>query len=279
MTHNGITEELKIDKVEECPRMSIMVGAAQSLGQRYDHNEDSIFVLNSLLSSDNNFLPFGLFMVCDGMGGHEKGEEASALAISVMSDHILRTLYLPMANPFGFSQPEPIQEVIESGLSLINKQLIAKVPEGGTTMTSVILLGNYLTLGHVGDSRAYLISGDGILEQISQDQTLVQRLVDLGQLTVEEGKNYPRRNVLYSALGQNETLETQIITKKIPQDGYIFLCSDGVTTCVDDDTIRTIILGSEDPQSACEKLVAIANEAGGPDNISAIVIQIQPKSA
>lgn len=276
MTHNGITEELDLNVSEVRPRVCLTVGASQSVGLRYDHNEDSIFVLNSLLSSDKNNLPFGLFIVCDGMGGHEKGEEASALAISVMSDHVLRSLYLPMANPYGFSQPEPIQEVIESGLNLINKKLLAKVPEGGTTMTAIILLGNYFTLGHVGDSRAYLISSDGIMEQISKDQTLVQRLVDLGQLTEEEGRNYPRRNVLYSALGQSDTLETQIITKKIPEDGFILLCSDGVTTCVDDDTIRTIILGSKDPQSACEKLVTIANEAGGPDNISAIVIQIHP---
>lgn len=276
MEQNGITDELKNTQVEDCPHVTLTIGGSQSVGQRYDHNEDSIFVMNSFLSSDKNKLPFGLMIICDGMGGHENGEEASSLAVSVMSEHILRSLYLPMVNPHGFTQPEPIQEVIESGLNLINKQLVAKVPEGGTTMTAVILMGNYLTMGHVGDSRAYLISPEGIMEQISHDQTLVQRLVDLGQLTEEEGRHYPRRNVLYSALGQSETLETQIITQRIPEDGYVFLCSDGVTTCIDDDTIRSIILSSDNPQSACEKLVTIANEAGGPDNISAIIVQIHP---
>ena len=274
MEQNGTTEELKIEQGEVCPRVELRIGATQSVGQRYDHNEDSMFVMNSLLSSDKNLLQFGLFIVCDGMGGHEKGEEASSLAVSVMSEHILRSLYLPMANPHGFGQPEPIQEVLESGLKLINKQLVANVPEGGTTMTALILMGNYLTLGHVGDSRAYLISPEGVMEQLSHDQTLVQRLIDLGQLTEEEGKHYPRRNVVYSALGQSETLDTQIITQKAPQEGFIFLCSDGITTCLDDDTIRSIILGSDDPQRATDKLVAVANEAGGPDNISAIVVQI-----
>ena len=275
MEQKDTTEQLKFEQKEICPRLELTLGATQSVGQRYDHNEDSIFVMNSLLSTDNNFLPFGLFIVCDGMGGHEKGEEASSLAVSVMSEHILRSLYLPMANPSGFGQPEPIQEVIESGLKLINRQLVAKVPEGGTTMTALVLMGNYLSLGHVGDSRAYLLSPEGIMEQLSHDQTLVQRLIDLGQLTEEEGKHYPRRNVVYSALGQSETLETQIITRKAPEDGYLFLCSDGVTTCLDDDTIRSIILGSDDPQSASDKLVAVANEAGGPDNISALVVQIR----
>jgi serine/threonine protein phosphatase PrpC len=273
----GNTEEMNSTVLAETyPKLTMRVGVCQSVGQRYDHNEDSIYVMNSLLSSDKNMFPFGLFIVCDGMGGHEKGEEASSLAVNVMSEHIIRSLYLPMVNPHGFSQPEPIQEVIESGLNLINKQLVANVPEGGTTMTAVVVMGNYLTLGHVGDSRAYLLSSGGKLEQISKDQTLVQRLVDLGQLTEEEGKSYPRRNVLYSALGQSETLETQIITKKIPDEGFIFLCSDGITTCVGDDTIKTIILDAKDPQNACEKLINAANEAGGPDNISAIVVQIIP---
>lgn len=277
MGRQGSTEELgNVGAVENRPHMSMAVGACQSMGQRYDHNEDSIFIMNTLLSSDKNLFPFGLFIVCDGMGGHEKGEEASSLAVNVMSEHIIRSLYLPMVHPHEFSQPEPIQEVIESGLNLINKQLVANVPEGGTTMTAVVVMGNYVTLGHVGDSRAYFISADEKVEQISKDQTLVQRLVDLGQLTEEEGKSYPRRNVLYSALGQSETLETQIVTKKIPIGGYIFLCSDGVTTCVGDDTIKTIILDAKNPQIACDKLVDAANEAGGPDNISAIVVQIIP---
>ena len=271
MEQRATTEQLR---AEVKPHITMTVGACQSVGRRYDHNEDSIFVMNSLLSSDKNLLPFGLYIICDGMGGHEKGEEASSLAINVMVEHVLRSLYLPMVNPKEFSQPDPIQEVIESGLNLINKQLVAKVPDGGTTMTVIILMGNYLTLGHVGDSRAYLINQDGYMEQLSQDQTLVQRLVDLGQLSEEEGRSYPRRNVLYSALGQNETLETQIITRKAPQDGYLFLCSDGINACVEDDTIRSIILGSTNPQEACDKLVDVANEAGGPDNISTILVKI-----
>jgi serine/threonine protein phosphatase PrpC len=274
MEEKSATEELKLRQFEVCPRMQVTVGATQSVGQRYDHNEDSIFVMNSLLSTNQDTFPFGLYIVCDGMGGHEKGEEASALAVRIMSEHILKSLYLPMVNPHSFSQPEPMQEVIETGLRLINRQLVAKVPEGGTTMTVVVLMGDYLTLGHVGDSRAYLISPEGIIEQISHDHTLVQRLIDLGQLTEEEGRHYPRRNVVYSALGQSETLETQLITQRAPEDGYLFICSDGINTCLDDDTIRSVILSSDAPQGASDKLVTIANEAGGPDNISAIVVKI-----
>jgi protein phosphatase len=141
-------------------------------------------------------------------------------------------------------------------------------------MTTVVIMGDYMTLGHVGDSRAYLITGDQTMEQISLDQTLAQRLVDLGQLTPEEGKLYPRKNILYSALGQSDTLDTLIITRKTPETGYIFICSDGVTSCIDDDTIRAVIRNEKTPQSACDKLVGLANEAGGPDNISAILVKL-----
>ncbi|HET60405.1 MAG TPA: serine/threonine-protein phosphatase [Chloroflexi bacterium] len=256
------------------PAMAFTVGACQSYGKRYDHNEDSIFTMDTLLATDNGILNFGLFIVADGMGGHAKGEEASSRAIQAMVEHVLRHLFLPMVNPAGFSQPEPVQEVLENGMRRINEQLLVEIPDGGTTMTAMIILGNYLTIGHAGDSRAYLIDEQGDLEQLTKDQTLVQRLVDLGQLSLEEGRNYNQKNVLYSALGQNESVDIQLSTRRIPQAGYLILCSDGVTVCVDDDTIKSIVSSSAHPQEASERLIADANAAGGPDNISAIVIKV-----
>lgn len=256
------------------PTMGFTIGACQSFGKRYDHNEDSIFTMDTLLSTDNGILNFGLFIVADGMGGHARGEEASARAIQAMVEHVLRHLFIPMVNPAGFGQPEPIQEVLENGMHRINEKLLVELPDGGTTMTAMIILGKYLTIGHVGDSRAYLINEHDELEQLTKDQTLVQRLVDLGQLSLEEGRNYTQKNLLYSALGQNESVDAQLSTRKVPSAGYIVLCSDGVTACLDDDTIKNIVDTSPHPQTASEKLIAEANAAGGPDNISAIVIKI-----
>lgn len=268
-------EQASKSTIEEVqPSAAFTVGACQSYGKRYDHNEDSIFTMDTVLSTDKGILNFGLFIVADGMGGHAKGEEASSRAIQAMVEHVLRHLFIPMVNPAGFSQPEPIQEVIENGMRRINEQLLVEVPDGGTTMTAMVILGNYLTIGHVGDSRAYLIDEQGELEQLTKDQTLVQRLVDLGQLSLEEGRHSSQKNVLYSALGQNESFDAQLSTRKVPQTGYILLCSDGVTVCVDDDTIKSIVSTSAHPQEASERLIANANEAGGPDNISAIVIKV-----
>ena len=146
-------------------------------------------------------------------------------------------------------------------------------PDGGTTLTCAFLLGTNAFLAHVGDSRAYLISRNTI-RQITTDHSLVNRLIELGQITPEEAKTHPQSNVLYRALGRPGNLEVDTYLQSLPDDSALLLCSDGLWGMVPDDEILDIITMAPSPQLACRRLIARANEHGGEDNITAVLTQV-----
>jgi len=141
-------------------------------------------------------------------------------------------------------------------------------------VTAALVLGQQLTIAHVGDSRAYLLYNDQRMEPVTRDHSLVRRLEELGQITSAEAAVHPQRNVLYRAVGQGETLEPDMVTTPFPMGGYLLLCSDGLWGLVTDDEMRRIVYESPTMQRACQSLVNSANGAGGPDNISVILVQL-----
>ncbi|HEB64329.1 MAG TPA: serine/threonine-protein phosphatase [Chloroflexi bacterium] len=136
------------------------------------------------------------------------------------------------------------------------------------------MIGRQLTIAHVGDSRAYLITTEHGMELITRDHSMVNKLVEMGQLTAAEASEHPQRNVLYRALGQGEPLEAEVATYTLPKSGYLMLCSDGLWGVVQADEIQRIISAGPTPAEICQNLVAAANQAGGPDNISVILVQL-----
>jgi protein phosphatase len=136
------------------------------------------------------------------------------------------------------------------------------------------VFGDQLTIAHVGDSRAYTIKPDGRMEALTRDHSLVKRLEELGQLTAEEAAVHPQRNVLYRALGQGEPFDAEVTTSPLPKSGYLLICSDGLWGVISNDTIFNLISIAPSPAAACQFLVTAANTAGGPDNISAILIRL-----
>lgn len=251
----------------------LVVGSAQSTGKQRDHNEDTIFTLNSVLADGASELPFGIFIVADGMGGHQHGEIASGAAARAFADYLIRRLYLPFLNGDSDSQPESLLEVMENGVREAQHAVTRKAPGGGTTLTAALVLGEQVTLAHVGDSRAYFIYPDGRIQAITQDHSLVRRLLELGQITEDEAKIHPNRNVLYRALGQSDPFRPDIHTHPLPQPGYMLLCSDGLWGVVSDTEIFRIVSGAKDLSMACHELVEAANAGGGPDNISVVLAQ------
>jgi protein phosphatase len=149
-----------------------------------------------------------------------------------------------------------------------------EAPGSGTTLTAALVLGQQITVAHVGDSRAYFVFPDGRMEAITRDHSLVKRLEELGHITPEEAVNYPHRNVLYRALGQGEILDPDIFTLAFPQPGYLLICSDGLWGVVAEQDIVRSIVEAPNLQRACQNLVSAANTAGGPDNISVILAQL-----
>jgi protein phosphatase len=145
----------------------------------------------------------------------------------------------------------------------------------GTTLVMAYIAGGQAYVAHVGDSRAYVIN-DAQIQQITIDHSLVQRLVDTKQLTVEEARVHPQRNVIYKNLGDRAAVSPDIVRLDLQPGDRLLLCSDGLNTVVDDARIHQIVLGATSPQDACSQLIDAANAAGGPDNITAIIVQMEP---
>lgn len=249
------------------------VGWATDIGQVRQRNEDAVFVLQVEQEGGHSLEPLGLFVLADGMGGHRLGDVASALASRVVARHVIEEVLVPalMGQERGADRPA-LTEVLVDAVNRANSAVAATVPGGGTTLTCALLLGYRAYLAHVGDSRAYVVLEDH-MEQITRDHSLVDRLVELGQLTHAQAANHPQRNVLYRAVGQRGELEVDTYTRAIPPGGSLLLCSDGLWGAVDEEAIFTMVRGAASPQAACDALVRAANDAGGRDNITAILVE------
>lgn len=271
LTEKNISQEIVRQKAGVPTQM--LVGFGQSVGRQRDHNEDAIFALNTILMSGSSTLPFGLYMVADGMGGHQHGEIASSVAIRVTASHVVRKMFQPLINVIPEPPDESLQEIMQGGVMEAHRAILKQAPGGGTTITALLIMGDQMTITHVGDSRAYLIHADGRMQVLTRDHSLVKRLEELGQLTAEEAAIYPQKNVLYRALGQGEPFEPDISSLPLPHGCHLMVCSDGLWGVVNEKDIFERIQVSPDPQIACDRLIEAANEAGGPDNISVILVR------
>ncbi len=253
----------------------LSMGIAQHVGRVRTHQEDVLLVFTGELAGLEAMPSFGLFVVADGMGGHALGERASGIAARTVArttlDGILPSI---LADPtLGTDRPS-LQEVMENAMDAANRAVAVGVPDGGgTTLTCALIIGQQAVLSHVGDSRAYIITDDAF-EQLTRDHSLVQRLQELGQLSAAEAAIHPQRNVLYRAIGQGEGLEVDVDSRRLPPGAIILLCSDGLWGLVPDERILTIVRQNSSLQAGCEALVAAANAAGGPDNITAVMVKL-----
>lgn len=252
----------------------INVGYGLSSGKQRTHNEDAFFTLTTMFSFNESEIPFGLYIVADGMGGHKNGEIASELAIRTIVGYILTEIYTPMMSLNPQPSEMSYQEVFQSGIEKANNEILKNSYGGGTTVTAILVVGEQMTIAHVGDSRVYSVDEEGNLEALTRDHSLVKRLQELGQITPEEAAVHPQRNVLYRALGQGEPFEPEIISTSRPDKGSLLICSDGLWSILTQEVISEIIKSCTSPQQTCNKLIDAANDAGGPDNISAIFVEI-----
>jgi len=219
--------------------------------------------------NEDSFLASGsLAAVADGMGGHLAGEVASAAATEE-----LRSLQDGAAWRGERSAGEALKwAVMEANRRIREMAAGDKSLEGmGTTITALLSDGDVIHLAHVGDSRAYLLR-KGELSQLTEDHTLVQELVRQGKLRPEDAKRHPQGSIITRALGVDADVQVDTATFKIISGDRLLLCTDGLTGVVDQATIRNVLLRVRDPQQASERLVALANEQGGPDNITVVVL-------
>lgn len=229
------------------------------VGRRRTSNQDSGATTGRLL------------VVADGMGGHAHGEVASAVTVSALTDLDAR---LP-EDLTGVDLAEEMTNALVAATDALEQQAQAD-PEMrgmGTTVVSLLLTGEHLALAHIGDSRIYRLRS-GRIEQLTHDHTMVQQLVDEGQITAEEALSHPRRSVLMRALSTDHAPEPDLDRVPIQEGDRFLLCSDGVTAVLSDDALQDVLSTVEEPSAAVSRLIDLANEGGGPDNITAIVADV-----
>jgi serine/threonine protein phosphatase PrpC len=248
----------------------LQVGLASDPGRIRGRNEDTCLAMQFMLAQQGQApLPLGLFIIADGMGGHVKGQQASALAVQMVTKHVLNQVHLPLlSDQDGAIERAPINEVLESSMQIAHEALLHRLPTAGTTMTMALALGDDLYIAHVGDSRAYL-GERGNLRLLTRDHSMAARLLELDQTTADEAAL--QRNILYKALGQGSRVDPDILYHELDQGQYLLLCCDGLWDKVCDAHIAAIVDASPTPGNACRNLVARANESGGEDNISVII--------
>lgn len=233
--------------------MRIVAGVATDTGRVRDHNEDAYIVEPPL------------YAIADGMGGANAGEVASQLALETIGD---------MQRAGETTLDDEVREA--NRVVFVRSGEDAKFAGMGTTVTAALASANALHLVHVGDSRAYLLRA-GSLRQLTRDHTLVDRMVEAGEISRDEADVHPHRNVLIRALGTEPKVDVEALDLGLLEGDQILICSDGLHDMVTEEQIGAILdIARGAPQDAADRLVRAANRAGGIDNITAIVLEVEP---
>ena len=236
------------------------VYSGTDIGRHRSVNQDYVYVSENPVGNLPN-----LFIVADGMGGHNAGDFASAFAVQVMVDSVKEDADF---NPI---------KVIRHGIEVANYELIEQAKKSeerkgmGTTMVAATVVGNYVYVANVGDSRLYVV-GEHIT-QITKDHSLVQEMVRMGDMTEEAARNHPDKNIITRALGAEEIVNIDFFDFRLDKDSNILMCSDGLSNMVSDEEIQKIIQNESDIQEKGKTLLNLANEHGGKDNIAVVLIE------
>lgn len=235
-------------------------GVVSDIGRQRETNEDGYLVREPV------------FAVADGMGGHSAGEVASAIALATIKESL-------RAIPQEEAIPDLLIKSIEKANAVVfEKSSIEAEQRGmGTTLTVAVSLKHNFYIGHIGDSRAYLFR-DGKLTQLTEDHSLVAELVKEGVLSPTEAEVHPQRSVLTRALGIEPSVQIDVSVTDVKPHDKILLATDGLTAMLSNSEIAELLGPQQDPQRTCQKLVDVANEHGGADNITVVLLEVDQQS-
>ena len=213
-----------------------------------------------------------LCVVCDGMGGAKSGNVASTLAADVFVQEVKRTWTPDM-------DPEKLDQMLRGAVKLANftvhdqAQQFEEFMGMGTTLVAVLIQGKTATIINVGDSRCYSVKADGV-QQLTTDHSLVQMMVQRGELTPEQGKSYPGKNLITRAIGPESMVECDIFHRRLENGECLLLCTDGLSNLMDDQEILFEVEHGDNKPSSCQRLLDIAKDRGAPDNVTCVLIQV-----
>jgi PPM family protein phosphatase len=260
------------------PELRLVVAARSDVGMARKVNEDTCYS-GEFATADGKIGT--LLLVADGMGGHQAGEVASQLAAETVKAELRERLSEGVP-----SNDEAWHALLRRVALRANERIYAqsRTASGthgmGTTLTVALVAGRRTHVAHVGDSRAYLINpggvdGGGTWKQLTTDHSLVARLVDIGQLTPEQARLHPQRNMIYRSLGTDPTVEVDTLSQELAPGDTLLLCSDGLDSHVEDAELAQIVLDEPGEARACERLITLANQRGGKDNISVVIARVR----
>lgn len=235
--------------------------SATDVGQKRKMNQDYVFVSEAPVGNLPN-----LFVVADGMGGHNAGDFASS--------HAVQTLVNEIRQDADYNPVKVIRHAIETAnTEILEKALSDENLRGmGTTMVVSTIVGQYAYVANIGDSRLYVIQSQ--IQQITKDHSLVQEMVRMGELNAEQARNHPDKNIITRALGAEKTVDIDFFDLKLEHGSTILMCSDGLSNMVEDKKMEEIILNPEmELEQKGETLVSEANRNGGKDNIAIVLIE------
>jgi len=265
----------------ESGAIRVRVFGRTDVGRVREHNEDNFIVADLSRKSrslreedrDQTVGPNGLLLaVCDGMGGAAAGEVASELAINILYEKLTDTE--PPIDHDDLAR-RLVRAVEAAGLRIYSEAKLDRHHRGmGTTATAAALMDRWLFLAQVGDSRAYLLRRDRLV-QVTRDQSLVNQLIEAGQLTEEEAENFEHNNIILQALGTSDSVQVDLTFVELRKGDTLMLCSDGLSGMVRFDDLREVLTSQTEPVDACRALTERANQAGGHDNITCIVARFE----
>lgn len=213
-----------------------------------------------------------LCVVCDGMGGAKSGNVASSLAVDVFVEEVSRSWTPSMDR-------DQIDQMLESAVKLANFTVFDQAMQFeefsgmGTTLVAALIRNHHATVVNVGDSRAYKVDEDGI-RQITTDHSLVQLMVERGELTPERARTYPGKNFITRAIGTESMVQCDLFHLEVGKDTYLLLCSDGLSNMMDDQEILFEVVHGVNKERCCQRLLDIAKNRGAPDNVTSILVMI-----
>ena len=240
------------------------------VGKVRKNNED--YCMGEIIQTEDDCI--GIFALADGMGGHKKGEVASKIAVESIIDFLKENI-----SQSGGIKMDYLDDIIKQGYNYANKKIYAKALEDnscegmGTTLVVAVIYKNDVIIANVGDSRGYLLHNDD-LRKITKDHSVVEELVNANLITEEEARRHPRRNQITRAMGAEEIIIVDIFREKLEKDDILLLATDGLTGCVEDESIKNIIEQDKGIKEICQDLINEANNNSGKDNISVILSKI-----
>jgi protein phosphatase len=248
------------------------IGQRTHPGKERSANEDSMLCLSLSSVQMGASQPAGIFAIADGMGGHATGDLASSLAIQSFTEEAVLALK-SLQNRNSVENVAWLRQAVQAANQSVYNSRLQEDNDMGTTLVCGVLFNNKAYFANLGDSRVYLVR-EGSIQQLTTDHSMVQQMVTIGQITPEEARTHPQRNVIYRSLGEKQVVDADIFSQDLLPGDKLLFCSDGLNGMLDDQKIKILIQESASPQVACDYLIDAANLAGGEDNISVILVEV-----